>query len=255
MKLIDFNCDMGEGFGAWRMGPDEEIMPYVSSANVACGGHAGDPNVMTATVRLAGFYGVAVGAHPGYPDLQGFGRRFIRFTPDEVARFVLYQMGALWAICRAEGVELMHVKPHGALYNAASTDRELADAVVGAVRAFSAELPLYCLPGSALERAAREQGLWVVSEGFADRAYEPNGLLADRSLPGAVLTSPQQVAAQAVALASGQVAARDGTPLALQVGTICIHSDTPGAARNARAVSAALKAGGFAIAHPRAGRG
>ena len=170
MTTIDINCDMGESFGRWTLGSDAEVMPYISSANVACGGHAGDPNVMAATVRLAKSHGVAVGAHPGYADLAGFGRRYLPMLEDEVRNMLLAQIGALHAIARAEGYELSHIKPHGALYNEAMRDADLARHVVGAIRAFSQSLPVYCLPGSEVERAAHESGLTAVLEGFADRA-------------------------------------------------------------------------------------
>jgi len=247
VRRIDLNADMGESFGLWRIGADEALMPYITSANVACGAHAGDPSVMWATVRLARWHGVAVGAHPGYADLQGFGRRSIQMTPDEVAGLVLYQLGALWAIARAEGVELRHVKPHGALYNSASSDRQLAEAIAQAVWRFSTSLPLVCLADSQMERAARDVGLPVAREGFADRAYEPTGLLASRSTPGSLLSSPADAASQAVGLASGKVIARDGTELSLHVDTICIHSDTPGAAEIARSVRAALTGAGYEV--------
>jgi UPF0271 protein len=168
--------------------------------------------------------------------------------PDEVARWVLYQLGALWALARAEGVELRHVKPHGALYNTAARDAALADSVAGAVATFSRSLWLVCLPGSEMERAGTEHGLRVATEGFADRSYEPNGSLTDRRVAGAVHSTVERAVAQAISLASGSVTCRDGTRLDLRVDTICIHSDTPGAALFARAVNAALKDGGFALA-------
>ena len=174
---IDLNCDMGEGFGPWRMGRDEEIMPYITSANVACGAHAGDPNVMTATIRLAKKHGVAVGAHPGFPDLIGFGRRSLAMDAEEVERWVLYQIGALAALAKADGVSITHVKAHGALYNSAALDPKLAAGIVRATRAFSSEVYLFCPPGSEMDKQATELGVKVVREGFADRGYEPNGLL------------------------------------------------------------------------------
>jgi UPF0271 protein len=227
---------MGESFGRWTLGSDAEVMPYISSANVACGGHAGDPNVMAATVRLARAHGVSVGAHPSYPDLAGFGRRHIAMAEDEVRSMLLAQIGSLYAIARAEGSDLSHVKPHGALYNEAMRDERLARAVVGAVRAFSPTLPVFCLPGSEVEHAAKDAGLPTVTEGFADRAYEPSGLLADRLLPGAVLHDPSVAANQALGLALGNITARDGTRLLMRVGTICIHGDNPAAVHLVRAV-------------------
>lgn len=253
LRSIDLNCDMGESFGAWRMGQDETIMPWITSANIACGAHAGDPDVMARTVGLAKEHGVAVGAHPGYPDLQGFGRRRLSMRPDEVTNYVLAQIGALWAIARSEGVALHHVKPHGALYNSAASDAGLAWAIVSAIRIFSPGLVLYCLPGSEMEKAAYEQGISVAREGFADRAYEPNGLLVDRSLRGAVLRVPESAAAHALALAAGKVVARDGTELALSIDTICVHGDTPGAAQIARCINTELASAGYTLAPARRG--
>jgi UPF0271 protein len=244
---MDLNCDMGESFGLWKVGQDDEVMPHITSANVACGGHAGDPGVMAHTVALAKRHGVAVGAHPGFADLQGFGRRRMALSGDEIANLVLYQLGALWAFVRAEGMELHHVKPHGALYNMACAEASIARPIVEAVRRLSAELPVYCLPGSALEREALECGLTAVPEGFADRAYEPNGSLADRSKPGSVASDPGSAAARAIQLAQGSVTCVDGSTLRLSVATICIHGDTRGAAQNAAAVRNALTEAGFRV--------
>ncbi|MDQ5825714.1 MAG: LamB/YcsF family protein [Chloroflexota bacterium] len=250
VRSIDLNADVGESFGAWLMGHDQEIMPFITSANVACGGHAGDPNVMTATVRLAASHGVNVGAHPGYPDLAGFGRRAIAFNPEEVRHFVLYQVGALWGIARACGVELRHVKPHGALYNVAARDRATAEALAGAVRDFSRELPLVCLAGSLAEEVSRDMGLLTLPEGFADRTYEPGGALRDRKLPGSVHHEAATVAEQVVALARGEVRAVDGSILQVRVDTICLHSDTPEAALFAQVARQALEYAGYLVAAP-----
>jgi len=247
---IDINCDMGESYGRWTLGSDAEIMPYVSSANVACGGHAGDPNVMSATVRLAKKHHVAVGAHPGYADLAGFGRRLFPMLDEEVRNMVLSQIGALYAIARAEGYEISHVKPHGALYNEAMRDARLAAAVVGAVAAFSRHLPLFCLPGSEVERRAGDLGLIAVAEGFADRAYEPTGSLVDRFVAGAVYADPDAAADQALSLARGELLTSDGSVLRLRVATVCVHGDNPSALGIARAVRARLEASGFNIAPP-----
>lgn len=225
-------------------------MPFISSANVACGLHAGDPSVMIATLKLAREYGVAVGAHPSYPDLAGFGRRQLPMSQDEIKGYVLYQIGALWAIAKAIGVELSHVKPHGALYNVAAKDRTVAQPIVEAVATFSQELRLFCLPSSELEAAGREAGLHTVGEGFADRAYEPNGSLADRKLPGAVAKDASEAVNQALMLARGEVLCRDGSTLKLSVDTICIHGDTPGAPEFAREVSGALIRAGYNISAP-----
>lgn len=231
---------MGEGYGPWQMGRDEEIMPFITSANVACGAHAGDPNVMAATVRLARKHGVAVGAHPGYPDLNGFGRRVLPLDPSEVGRWVSYQLGALYAIARSEGVELSHLKPHGALYNTAAKDQPLAEAIANAVKAFSGELLFFCPPGSEMHNAALKIGLNIVREGFADRAYEPSGSLMNRSKQSSVNTKPEQAVKQALQLAEGWVQCSDGKRLRLEVDSICIHSDTPGALEMVRAVRAAF---------------
>src|SRR5688572_10243974 len=202
-------------------------MKSITSANVACGYHAGDPGVMRATVRMARDAGVAVGAHPGFPDLAGFGRRNMAASPREVEDFVLYQIGALAAMAAAEGMRLQHVKAHGALYNMAARDRGLADAIAGAVAAFDRSLILFGLPGSELIRAGEAAGLRVAAEGFADRAYEPDGSLTPRSQPGAVLHSPAEVVARAVRMArDGVVEAADGSEIRLRVDTICTHGDT-----------------------------
>ncbi len=247
MTSIDLNADVGESFGHWPMGHDAEIMPFISSANIACGGHAGDPNVMCTTIKLARSHGVQVGAHPGYPDLPGFGRRAILFAPEEITRFVLYQLGALWAIARSEGVELSHVKPHGALYNLAAEDCVIADAICLAVRIFSPHLPFVCLPSSEAERSASEHGLLPVTEGFADRAYEPNGSLRSRSQPGSLLSSAEMVARQVIGLANGTVTAFESTQVHVRVDTICLHSDTPDAPLFASVVRHALEGEGISI--------
>jgi UPF0271 protein len=210
---------------------------------------------MAATVKLACGHGVSVGAHPGYPDIPGFGRRSISFSPDEIRQFVLYQVGALWAIARAQGVELRHVKAHGALYNLASRDRKVAEAIARAVHDFSRDLPLVCLAGSVAEHVSRELGLVTLAEGFADRAYEPNGDLRDRKLPGSVYHEPERVAQQVVSLASGQVRAVDDNSIALYVDTICLHSDTPDAALFAQVARKALEDTGYTVAVPRLAEG
>lgn len=249
MATIDLNCDMGESFGVYTIGADAEVMRSISSANVACGFHGGDPAVMRRTVRLAREAGVAVGAHPGLPDLVGFGRRDMRVTPREVEDLVLYQVGALAAIAAAEGVKLRHVKAHGALYNMAVRDRALADAIARAVRAFDAELTLFVLPASELQRAGEAAGLHTALEGFADRAYEPDGTLTPRSRAGAVIHDPGEVVSRAVRMAIGRgVIATDGSNLALRVHTICTHGDTPGAQQLTRLLREGLEREGIAIA-------
>lgn len=239
---IDLNCDLGESFGRYTLGNDAAIMPYITSANIACGFHAGDPGVMGATVRLAKQHGVAIGAHPGWPDLQGFGRRAMQLPPDEVEALVLYQIGALAAFAKAEGLALQHVKPHGALYNQAAAEIELAQAIAQGVKRFSPDLVLVGLAGSRLVEAGRALGLRVADEAFPDRAYNPDGTLKPRSEPGAVLDAPQQVAENALRLA------REGVRIAglnLPVETLCLHGDHPGAVENARLVRDRLEKEGI----------
>ena len=242
MKTIDINCDLGESFGVYKLGQDAEIMPYISSASIACGFHAGDPRVMVQTVRLAKKHGVAIGAHPGYPDLVGFGRRDMTMLPDEVEAMLLYQIGALAGICRAEGVDLVHVKPHGALYNKAAKDPDLAVTIAKSVREFSRELVLFGLAGSYLVEAGEELGLKVLAEGFADRVYEPDGSLRSRSLPGAMLTDPNEVAQHGTELVRNGITARVGEKeVHWDIQTICIHGDESGAVENAKALSEMVK--------------
>lgn len=247
----DLNCDMGEGLGPWPMGDDAALMPLITSANVACGFHAGDPATMEATVALALRHGVAVGAHVGYRDLHGFGRRELVCTPAELYGDVLYQLGALAGFCRALGAPLHHVKPHGALYNVAARDAAVAEAVVGAVQDYDPDLLLYALTGGHLARAGAAAGLRVVAEVFADRAYHPDGSLVSRRHPGAVIHDPETVAGRALEMViSGRVTAVDGAEVALEAGTICIHGDTPGAAALAAAVRQRLLAAGVVLAAP-----
>ncbi len=245
---IDLNSDLGESFGPWPMGQDAALMASISSANVACGFHAGDPGAMRATVALAKASGVAVGAHPGFPDLVGFGRRDMKATPQEVEDFVLYQVAALAGIAGAQGVRLQHVKAHGALYTMACRDRSLAAAIARAVAAFDKSLILFGLPKSALLAAGAAAGLPVAAEVFADRAYEPDGSLASRSKPGSVIHDTATVVARAIRMVRDrQVVAIDGPVIALDADTICLHGDTPGAADLARAVRAGLEAAGVTV--------
>ena len=249
MRTIDLNCDVGESFGAYSIGADAEVMASISSANVACGFHGGDPAVMRRTVRLARDAAVAVGAHPGLPDLVGFGRREMRVTAQDAEDLVLYQIGALAAIADSEGVRLRHVKAHGALYNMAARDRALADAIARAVRAFDPALVLFGLPASELIRAGQAAGLPVASEGFPDRAYEPDGSLTPRSRPGSVIHDVDTVVRRAVRMVEDErVTAVDGTEIPLRLDTLCIHGDTPGAAELTRALAAGLGRAGIAIA-------
>lgn len=240
---IDLNADVGEGFGAWSIGEDEALLPLVTSANVACGAHAGDPLVIERTIRLAARHGVAVGAHPGYPDLAGFGRRELAMDAAELEASIVYQVGAVQALARDAGVDLRHVKPHGALYNRSAHDAAVAETIARAVARVSRELILVGLAGSVSVEAARATGLAAAGEAFADRAYEPDGSLRSRSLPGAVLDDPDACARQAVAIVrDGRLEAAGGSTLAIAADTLCVHGDRPGAAARARAVRAALEA-------------
>ncbi|MCY4598962.1 MAG: LamB/YcsF family protein [Acidobacteria bacterium] len=248
---VDLNCDVGESFGRYAIGDDEGVLPHVTSANVACGFHAGDPVIMRRTVRLAVRLGVAVGAHPGFPDLGGFGRRELQAAPDEIEAMVLYQVSALAGIAAAEGGRLGHVKPHGALYNMAARDRRLADAVARGVAASGRELILVGLSGSHLLDAGRAAGLDVASEAFADRAYEATGALRSRAQPDSVIGDPAEAVERVLRmLREGAVTAVNGEAVAVRADTICIHGDTPGAAPLAAAVRAGLEAAGVAVVPP-----
>ncbi|MGH9373014.1 MAG: LamB/YcsF family protein [Vicinamibacterales bacterium] len=245
---IDLNSDLGESFGRWTLGNDAAVMRSITSANVACGYHAGDPGVMRETVRMAREAGVAVGAHPGFPDLSGFGRRNMAVSAREVEDLVLYQVGALAAIAAAEDVRLQHVKPHGALYNMAIRDRGLSEAIARAVATFDRSLILFALPGTELFRAGDAAGLRVAAEGFADRAYEPDGSLTPRTRPGAVIDSAHEVTSRAVRMArDGIVCAVNGSDIPVRVATICTHGDTPGSHELARQLRAALDAAGIVV--------
>lgn len=248
---IDLNCDLGESFGPYRIGDDDAVMPYITSANVACGAHGGDPSVIRRTVQLARHHGVSLGAHPGFADLAGFGRRELDASPEEIEDLVLYQIAAVAGIARAEGVTLRHVKLHGALFSLAARDAARARAVARGIVAFDPSLRLYAMPGTEVARQGQIAGLRVLPEGFVDRLYEPDGRLVSRRLPGAVLTDPEDVAARAVRLVrDGEVVARDGSVLRLEVETVCLHGDTPGAAQLVRRVRAALEAAGIQVAAP-----
>jgi UPF0271 protein len=245
---IDLNCDMGESFGPWKMGADAEVMPNITSANVACGAHAGDPGVMRRTIRAAKEHGVAVGAHPGFADLQGFGRREMQADPAEVEDSLIAQIGALAAMARAEAAPLRHVKAHGALYNMAARDRKLADAVARAIKAFDASLVMFGLPKSPLIEAGIAAGLRVAAEGFADRSYEADGSLTPRSRPGAVIHDAAVVVDRAVRMVrDGVVLTSEGREIPLKVDTICVHGDTPGAPDLTRRIRAGLEAAGISV--------
>ena len=245
---IDLNSDLGESFGPWPMGQDAVLMDSISSANVACGFHAGDPGAMRATIALAREKGVAIGAHPGFQDLVGFGRRELKATPAEVEDLVLYQVAALAGMASAQGVRLQHVKAHGALYNMACRDRALADAIARAVAAFDRSLILFGLPNSELLRAGEAAGLSVAAEVFADRAYDPDGSLTSRTKPGSVIHDTPKVVERAIKMVRDkQVIAVNGSAIALQADTICLHGDTPGAAALAREIRRGLESAGIRI--------
>lgn len=248
MPSIDLNSDVGESFGNWRMGDDAAMFESVSSANIACGFHAGDPSTIAQTCRDAVAAGVTIGAHVAYRDLAGFGRRFLDCSPTELADDVLYQIGALDALSRAAGGTIRYVKPHGALYNTIVHHQVHAQAVVDAVKAFGADLPLLLLPGSVALEKAEAAGLRGVAEAFADRAYNPDGTLVSRREEGAVLHDAAQVAANMVRLATeGTLTARDGSTLKTGAESICLHGDTAGAVAMAQAVKAGLRDAGVDI--------
>ena len=246
---VDLNADLGEAFGAYAMGADEAVLAYVSSANVACGFHAGDPTVIDRTVARAVRAGVAVGAHPSHYDLRGFGRREIAADPAEVEADVVYQVGAVAAFARTHGSHLTHVKPHGALYNQAARDDALARAVARGVARFSRDLVLVGLAGSAaMRRAADAEGLRFAAEAFADRAYDAGGRLVPRSRPGALITDPASAAAKAVRIVcEGAIVSVDGTPVPTSADTLCLHGDNPHVLEIARAVREALDAAGVTV--------
>ncbi|MBI2853963.1 MAG: LamB/YcsF family protein [Chloroflexi bacterium] len=245
-RKVDFNCDLGEGFGAYRHGYDEQLMPYISSANIACGFHAGDPVCMHHTVMLAEKAGVAIGAHPGFPDLMGFGRRDIKVTPEEAQNYIIYQLGALQAFTRTKHIQ--HVKPHGALYNMGATDEALARAAAEGVREVDQSLILVGLAGSAWLKVGKQLGLRVASEVFADRALNPDGSLVPRSRAGAVIEDLDRVISNSLRMVvEGKATAIDGTEIAIQADSICLHSDTPGAVELARALKKRMEEAGVEI--------
>lgn len=237
MLSIDLNCDMGEGFGVYSIGNDELVMPYITSANVACGFHASDPSTMWKTVKLAARYGVAVGAHPSYPDLVGFGRRAVDSTPEQISADVTYQIGALSAFCRREGISLHHVKAHGALYNKAAESSSVATTIAQAIKMVDAELSMICLSNSAMVTAAQDAGIPYVEEVFADRAYTAQGKLVPRNRDGAVLHDPAVIAQRVLDMVKLKtVVAIDGTRIPLKAETICVHGDTPGSLEMIKAI-------------------
>jgi UPF0271 protein len=248
-ERIDLNVDAGESYGAWRMSDDAALFAAVSSANLACGFHAGDPLTIRRSLRLALDAGVAVGAHPGLPDLSGFGRRPMALSPDEIYADTLYQLGAMAAFVKAADAPLHHMKPHGALNTAVADASDAnAEAIVQATRDFDPALPVIAIAGSRLHRAAERLGQPVVAEGFPDRAYAPDGSLARRGTEGAIVHDPDLAARRAVRMATqGTVEALDGTVVELAPGTLCIHGDNPGSVATAKAIRAALEAEGIAI--------
>lgn len=252
---IDLNSDLGEGYGPWTMGDDAAMLDIVSSANIACGFHAGDPAGLLSVLRQAAARGVAVGAHVSYPDRVGFGRRSMDVAPDDLTADVIYQIGALQGLARAAGTRVTYVKPHGALYNTIAGDARQADAVIAGIKAVDPSLVLMGLAGAPVLDRARAAGLTVVAEAFADRAYTATGALVSRRQPGAVLHDPDLIAARMLRLATeGVLEAEDGSILRLEADSICVHGDSPGAVAIAAKVRDALVAGGVTIA-PFAGGG
>jgi UPF0271 protein len=245
---IDINCDMGESFGRYTLGQDDVLITRVSSVNIACGFHAGDPLVMDRTVKLALQHGKAIGAHPAYPDLQGFGRRTLDMAPDEIEAMILYQVSALAGFLRASGAELSHVKPHGALYNFAAKNRPVAQAIARGVARFSKSVVLVGLAGSLMQETAQEAGLRSANEGFPERGYNPDGSLMNRKLPGAVIHNPQEAAANALRLVREGIRIESGENQgAYPVDTLCIHGDSPNAPAVSQAVYDALTQAGVSI--------
>lgn len=246
---MDLNCDMGEGFGAWKMGDDAAMLAVVTSANIACGFHAGDPAGLLDTLRLAAARGVAVGAHVGYHDLAGFGRRQMDVAPRDLTAETIYQIGALSALAQAAGTRVAYVKPHGALYNTIAWGGPQAEAVIAGIRAVDPALPLLALAGAPVLAMAERAGLRPVAEIFADRAYLPDGRLMPRDRPGAVLHDPDQIAARMLRFVeTGQIAADDGSALRLQGDSICLHGDSPAAVAAAQAIRRLFDAHGVALA-------
>ena len=245
---VDINCDMGESFGVYTLGADEEMMKYITAANIACGWHAGDPLVMDKTVKLAVQHGVQIGSHPGFPDLMGFGRRTMSATPQEIEEYVLYQTGALYAFTKANGAELRHVKSHGALGNMAFVDLDVARAIAKGAARFSKELIFMALANSPLVTAAQELGLKVALEAYPERAYNDDGTLRSRKLPGASIHDPAVAVQRAVQMVKeGTVTSYDGNIVNVKVDSLCIHGDNPMAPQIARALVEALKGAGVEI--------
>jgi UPF0271 protein len=246
---IDINCDLGESFGAYRIGNDEKIMAHITSANIACGFHAGDPMIMAQTINLAKKHKVAVGAHPGFPDLMGFGRREMQLVPDEAKNYVIHQIGALQGFAKVAGTSLQHVKPHGALYNMAAEDERLAKAIAEAAKALDSDLIVFAQPKSALAKASVKAQLRVAHEFFADRAYDPDGSLVSRRRATALVKEPKKVVERAVKAAmEGTVVALNGELINIgQFHTICVHGDTSFALKLAQALGKGLVKAGIKV--------
>ncbi|MDU5946835.1 LamB/YcsF family protein [Paenibacillus macerans] len=248
MSVVDLNCDMGESFGAYKIGSDSEVLKYVTSANIACGFHAGDPSMMHQTVKLALESGAALGAHPGLPDLAGFGRREMNISPQEACDMVVYQIGALWGFVRAEGAKLQHVKPHGALYNMAARNAGLAEAIAEAVYKVDPELILFGLAGSELIQAGQKAGLRTASEVFSDRTYQSDGSLTPRRQPDALITDEQKSVNQVIRMvAEGKVMSRQNVDVPIRADTICIHGDGAHAVEFAGKIRSSLTKAGIVV--------
>lgn len=248
MKTIDLNSDLGESFGAYKIGNDEKVMEHITSANIACGFHAGDANVMMETVKKAADHGVAIGAHPGYPDLLGFGRRAMAMSASEIYNMIVYQVGALQGIAKAQSINLHHVKPHGALYNAASTDPAIAKAIANAVYAVDPNLILFGLAGSELVKAGKSAGLYVAQEVFADRTYQPDGTLTPRTEENAMIHDPELAVKRVIRMVTeGKVTAIDGRDISIQADTICVHGDEPEALQFVSQLKKSLNAEGITL--------
>jgi UPF0271 protein len=250
VKTIDLNCDMGESYGAWKMGADAAVMPFITSANIACGFHAGDPATIRETVKLAADHGVAIGAHPSLPDLMGFGRRVMRISAQDMYDLVVYQAGAVEAFARAAGAKLHHVKCHGALYNMAANDEALSDAMARAAKDLGGVL-LYTLDGSVMMARARKMGVRAVGEAFADRGYSDDGTLAPRNIPGGMIEDEAKSVAQALAMVrDGYVTSLSGKRVPVAPATICLHGDQPGAVAFAKALRAAFQSNQIEVKAP-----
>lgn len=251
MKSIDLNCDMGESYGAWKMGADEDIMPLISSANIAAGFHAGDPGTIRKTVSLAAAHGVAIGVHPSLPDLAGFGRRTMKVSAQEIYDLVLYQAGAVEAFARAAGAPLHHVKCHGALYNMSAMDEELSDAIARAVKDLGGDVQLYALSNSRMMDAGRKHGVKTIGEVFGDRGYMDDGTLAPRGQPGGMIEDAAKSVAQVLSMIDdGVVVSLSGKRVPVAAGTLCLHGDQPGAVAFAKALRATFASKNIALAAP-----